>query len=105
MIWGFGEVMTPVRRARRALGTYHNSKRYHARTGLQRNARTAEALGTVDVKRIGCACAKCKAPIYDFKNCLVKGIFGAPTKKDCRRITETAAVTNRRIPPLTSRSW
>ena len=72
---------------------YKDSKYYHARTGMQRDARTAETLGTLDVKRVHCACDCCKAPIYDSKNCLVKGIVGPSTKKECRRVRGTAVVT------------
>ena len=46
------------------------------------NARTAEALGTLNVNRIHCACERCKAPRYDYQNCLVK-VVGAVTQKEC----------------------
>ena len=60
---------------------YMNSKFYHARIGMQKDARTAETFGTLNMDRVHCACSRCKAPIYDYQNCLVKNIAGASTKK------------------------
>ena len=70
-----------------------DSKFYHAITGMQKDARTAETLGTLDMNRVHCACSRCKAPIYDYQNYLVKNIVGASTKKECKRVRGTAAVT------------
>ena len=44
---------------------------------MQKDARTAETLGTLNVNRIHCACESGKAPLYDYQNCLVKNIVGA----------------------------
>jgi hypothetical protein len=60
---------------------------------MQQDARTAETLGTLSVNRIHCACGHCKAPNYDFQNCLVKSIVGPSTKKECKRVKGSAAVT------------
>ena len=60
---------------------YKVSKYDHARTGMQKDARTAGTLGTLDMGRVHCTCSHCKAPICGCQNCLVKGIVGAPTKK------------------------
>ena len=81
-----------LERTHQKFDPYKDPKFYHARTGMQRDARTAETLGTLDVNRVHCACASCKAPIYDFQNCLVKDIVGASTKKECKRVRGTAAV-------------
>ena len=35
----------------------------------------------------------CKAPLYDYQNCLVKKIVGAVTQVECKRVRGTAAVT------------
>ena len=67
-----------------------------ATTGMQKDARTAETLGTLNVNRIHCACESCKAPLYDYQNCLVKKIVGAVTQVECKRVRGTAAVTRRR---------
>jgi hypothetical protein len=72
---------------------YKDSKFYHARTGTQKDARTAETLGTLDMNRVHCARSRCKALIYDYQNCLVKNTVGASTKKECKRVRGTAAVT------------
>ena len=50
-------------RAHQQLTPYKNSKFYHARTGMQKDARTAETLGTLNVNRIHCACESRKAPL------------------------------------------
>jgi hypothetical protein len=80
-------------RAHQQFTSYKNSKFYHARTGMQKDARTAETLGTLNVNRIHCACESCKAPLYDYQNCLVKKIVGAVTQVECKRVRGTAAVT------------
>jgi hypothetical protein len=72
---------------------YKNSKFYHSRTGKQTDAAAAETGGSLDLKRIHCACARCKAPIYDFANCLVPNIVGRSTKVDCKRVTGAAGAT------------
>ena len=51
---------------------------------MQKDARTAETLGTLDMSRVHCACSRCKAQIYDYQNCLVKVIVGASTKRSAR---------------------
>ena len=58
---------------------YKDSKYDHARTGMQKDARTAGTLGTLDMGRVHCTCSRCMAPIYDYQNCLVKDIVGAST--------------------------
>lgn len=65
---------------------YKNSKLYHSRTGTQTDSTKAETLGALDVNRIHCACANCKAPKYDFRNCLVKEIVGVSRKVQCKRL-------------------
>ena len=80
-------------RAHQQFTPYKNSKFYHARTGMQKDARTAETLGTLNVNRIHCACESCKAPLYDYQNCLVKKIVGAVTQVECKRVRGTAVVT------------
>ena len=80
-------------RAHQQFTPYKNSKFYHARAGMQKDARTAETLGTLNVNRIHCACESCKAPLYDYQNCLVKKIVGAVTQVECKRVRGTAAVT------------
>ena len=60
---------------------------------MQKDTRTAETPGTMNVNRIHCACEKCKAPLYGYQNCLVKRVVGAGTQKDCMRVRGTAAVT------------
>ena len=80
-------------RAHQQFTPYKNSKFYHARTGMLKDARTAETLGTLNVNRIHCACESCKAPLYDYQNCLVKKIVGAVTQVECKRVRGTAAVT------------
>ena len=74
----------PVR-AHKQLTPYKDPGFYHARTGMQKGARTAETLGTLNVNRILCACERRKAPLYDYYNCLVKKIVGAVTQKECKR--------------------
>ena len=59
---------------------------------MQQNPRTAETTGVLDVNRIHCACANCRAPKYDFRNCLVKVIVGSSLKVQCKRVRGTAPV-------------
>ena len=59
---------------------------------MQKGARTAEKLGTLNVNRIHCACERCKALLYDYQNCLVKKVDGAVTQKECKRVWGSAAV-------------
>ena len=80
-------------RAHQEFTPYKDSKFYHARTGMQKDARTAETLGTLNLNRIHCACERCKAPLYDYQNCLVKKVAGAVTQKECKRVRGSAAVT------------
>ena len=91
VIYGFYEDAL-LERSHEQFKSYKDSKFYHSRTGKQRDARTAETLGTLDLNRIHCACSRCRAPLYDFQNCLVKDIVGASTKKECKRVRGTAAV-------------
>ena len=46
---------------------------------MQKDARTVETLGTLNANRI-----HCKAPLYDYQNCLVEKIVGAVTQVECR---------------------
>ena len=50
-------------RAHQEFTPYRDSRFYHARTGIQKDARTAETLGTLNLNRIHCACERCKAPL------------------------------------------
>ena len=47
----------------------------------------------MNLNRIHCACERCKAPRYDYQNCLVKKVVGAVTQKECKRVRGSAAVT------------
>ena len=92
----FGGVYTPLSlraSAYQQSTPYRDSKFHHARTGMQKDARTAETLGTLNVNRILCACERCKAPLYDNQNCLVKKVVGAVTQKECKRVRGSAALT------------
>ena len=71
-------------RAHQEFTPYKDSEFYHARTGMQKDARTAETLGTLNVNRIHCACQSCKAPLCDYQNFLVKQTVGAATQKTSR---------------------
>jgi hypothetical protein len=82
-----------LNRNHQQFAAYKDSKFFHSRTGMQRDARTAETLGTLSVNRIHCACDRCKAPNYDFQNCLVRHIVGPSTKKECKRVRGAAALT------------
>ena len=79
-------------RSHQQFTAYKNSKVYHSRTGMQQNPRTAETTGVLDVNRIHCACDNCRAPKYDFRNCLVKVIVGSSLKVQCKRVRGTAPV-------------
>ena len=59
---------------------YRNSKFYQAITGMQKDVRTAEMPGTLDMGLVHRACSPCKAPTCDYKNCLIKNIVEASTK-------------------------
>lgn len=50
-------------RAHQEFTPYKDSKFYHAKTGMQKDARTVETLGTLNLNRIHCACERCKAPL------------------------------------------
>ena len=80
-------------RAYQQFTPYRNSRFYHARTGMQKDAGPAETLDTLNVNRIHCACERCKAPLCDYQNCLVKNVVGAVTQKECKTVRGSAAVT------------
>ena len=73
--------------------SYSNSKFYHSRTGMQKDATTAESRGPLTVNRIHCSCDKCKAPLYDFPRCLVRSVVGRSDVVNCVRVRGAAATT------------
>ena len=60
---------------------------------MQKDARTAETPGTLNLNHIDCACESFRAPLYDYQEFLVKHIAGAAAQKECKRARGTAAVT------------
>ena len=60
---------------------------------MQKDSRTAETPGTLNVNRIHCARESCQAPLCDYQNYIVKKVVGAVTQVECKRFRGTAVMT------------